>query len=118
MARMTNARTEPSRETWRKHVAQWREGGQSVPEYCREHGLDVGAMRYQIRRAPASTPFRVARVERVTAPAPLPAPPAASSGRALAAAVVIEFGPARIHVESGVDPATLATVLAAFGVRP
>jgi hypothetical protein len=115
---MANARTEPSREAWRKHVAQWREDGQSVPDYCREHGLDVGAMRYRIRRAPASTPYRVARVERVTARSPLPAPPSASVGSALAAAVVIELGRARIHVESGVDPATLATVLAAFGVRP
>ena len=107
---MANAEIEPSSEAWRRHVARWREGGQTVPEYCRQHGLVLGAMRYQIRRAPASAPapFRLARVERVasaatTAPAPTPA-------------IVIEIGTARIRVERGVDPTTLATVLAAIGV--
>lgn len=112
MACMGNA---PSSEAWRKHVARWREGGQSVPDYCREHGLVVGAMRYQIRRTPAATPFRLARVERVTASPPLPALLAAPP--VVAGAVVIEFGAARIHVEPGVDPATLTTVLVALGVR-
>ena len=115
MACMANAGTEPSSDAWRRHVARWREGGQSVPDYCREHGLAVGAMRYQIRRAPAPTPFRLARVERVTASPPLPATTTAPPP--LVAAVVIELAGARIRVEPGVDPATLATVLAALGVR-
>ena len=109
---MANAEIEPSSEAWRRHVARWREGGQTVSEYCRQHGLALGAMRYQIRRAPASAPapFRLARVERVvspatTAPAPAPTP-----------AIVIEIGAARIRVERGVDPTTLATVLAALGL--
>ena len=81
-----------------------------MPEYCREHGLAVGAMRYQIRRAPAPAPMaiRLARVERAARPdAPPPAAPT----------VVIEVGPARIRVERGVDVATLTTVLVALGVR-
>ncbi len=48
---MANNETAPSAEAWQRHVERWREGGLSVPDYCREHGLDIGAMRYQIRRA-------------------------------------------------------------------
>jgi hypothetical protein len=105
---MAYLETAPSAEAWLKHVARWREGGESVPDYCREHGLDVGAMRYQIRRTPAPTTptIRLARVERV------PPPTAACEG-----AVVIELGPVRIRVERGVDPGTLTTVLTALGVR-
>ncbi len=107
---MANSETAPSAEAWQKHVGRWRESGRSVPDYCREHGLDVGAMRYQIRRAPTTmtTAIRLARVVRPRTLARLPSE----------AAVVIEIGPARIRVERGVDAATLATVLAALGVRP
>lgn len=102
---MANFDTAPSAEAWLKHVARWREGGQSVPDYCRKHGLDIGAMRYQIRRAPAATPsIQLARVERV------PPPSVAADG-----GVVIELGPVRIRVERGVDAATLTTVLGALG---
>ncbi len=107
---MANIDTAPSAEAWRRHVERWRESGQTVPEYCREHGLAVGAMRYQIRRAPAPAPMaiRLARVERAARPdAPPPAEPA----------VVIEVGSARVRVERGVDVATLTTVLVALGVR-
>lgn len=106
---MANGETAPSAEAWLRHVARWREGGLTVPAYCREHGLDVGAMRYQIRRAPTepTAPARFARVQRVTTP-----PVAAAN-----AAVVIEVAGARVRVERGVDAVTLATVLTALGVR-
>jgi len=99
-----------SAEAWLRHVERWRESGETVAAYCREHGLEVGAMRYQIRRAPApaTTAIRLARVERSARP-PVEPP---------AGAVVIEIGPARIRVERGVDAATLATVLLALGARP
>ena len=108
---MGNYDTAPSAEAWLRHVERWRESGQTVPDYCREHGLELGAMRYQIRRAPAPPPtaIRLARVERNTRPQ---AEPPAD------AAVVIEIGPARIRVERGVDAATLTTVLVALGARP
>ena len=107
MARMANAETDT--ETWRKHVARWRASGQTVPEYCREHGLAVSAMKYRIRREAVAPTIRLARVKRM-ASTPIVAP-------APAAAVVIEVGLARVRVERGVDEATLATVLAALGVR-
>lgn len=108
---MANIETAPSAEAWRKHIARWRDGGQAVPDYCREHGLDVGAMRYRIRRAPSpdAPVIRLARVERVERVAP---PRAASEG-----AVVIEFGAVKIRVERGADAETLATVLGAVGMR-
>ena len=107
---MGNFDTAPSADAWLRHVERWRESGQTVPEYCREHGLEVAAMRYQIRRAPTPpvTAIRLARVQR-TAPT--------SSAPSADAAVVIEIGPARIRVERGVDAATLTTVLVALGVR-
>lgn len=107
---MANAETAPSAEAWLKHVARWREGEASVVEYCREHGLAISAMRYQIRKAPTvPTPrVRLARVRRDGIPA---APTSTST------AVVIEVGAARIRVERGVDAATLAAVMAALGVR-
>lgn len=106
---MANIETAPSAEAWLKHIARWRDGGQAVPDYCREHGLDVGAMRYRIRRAPSpdAAVIRLARVERVAAP----------STAADAAAVVIEFVAVKIRVERGVDAETLATVLGALGMR-
>ena len=102
---MANAETDT--ETWRKHVARWRASGQTVPEYCRENGLAVSTMRYRIRREAAAPTIRLARVKRMASPIVAPAP---------AAAVVIEVGAARVRVESGVDEATLSTVLAALGV--
>ena len=107
---MGNFETAPSADAWLRHVERWRESGQTVPAYCRAYGLEVGAMRYQIRRAPAppTTAIRLARVQRSAPPAVEPA-----SG----AGVVIEVGPARIRVERGVDAATLTTVLVALGVR-
>lgn len=108
---MGNFDTAPSAEAWLRHVERWRESGQTVPAYCREHGLEVGALRYQIRRAPAptTTAIRLARVVRTAPPAGEPP----SGG-----AVVIEIGPAKIRVERGVDAATLTTVLVALGARP
>lgn len=107
---MAHSETAPSAEAWETHVGRWRESGWSVPDYCREHGLEVSAMRYRIRRAPVVPPtaIRLARVERAARP------PVEASG----AAVVIELGAARIRVERGVDVATLTTVLVALGVRP
>jgi hypothetical protein len=107
---MANREAVTSEEGWVRHVARWRQGGQTVAEYCREHGLGVGAMRYQLRRAPvADAPrVRLARVER-TAPTAAAAP--------ATAAVVIEVGATRVRVERGVDEATVTTVLAALGVR-
>ena len=107
---MANFDTAPSAEAWLRHVERWRESGQTVPAYCREHGLEVGAMRYQIRRVPQpqTTAIRLARVVRTASPSVEPAG---------AAAVVIEIGPARIRVERGVDAATLTTVLVALGAR-
>lgn len=107
---MANSETAPSAEAWLKHVERWREGGRSVPDYCREHGLDVGAMRYQIRRAPTPPPMtaiRLARVVRTAAPAEVPPAPA----------IVVEIGEARVHVEPGVDTATLTAVFVALGAR-
>ena len=111
---MANIETAPSAEAWRKHIARWRDGGQAVPDYCREHGLDIGAMRYQIRRAPSpdAPVIRLARVERVERVERVAPPRAASEG-----AVVIEFGAVKIRVERGIDAETLATVLGALGMR-
>jgi hypothetical protein len=108
---MANFDTAPSAEAWLRHVERWRESGQTVPEYCRDHGLMPGAMRYQIRRVrqPPTTAIRLARVVRT---APRPVEPTNDS------AVVIEIGPARIRVGRGVDPATLTAVLLALGARP
>ena len=105
---MANSETAPSAEAWQRHVERWREGGLSVPDYCREHGLDVGAMRYQIRRAPMppATAIRLARVVRAATPEPPPTP-----------AIIVELGDARIRVEPGVDAATLTTVFVALGAR-
>ena len=107
---MANSETATSAEAWQRHLQRWREGGQSVPDYCREHGLDVGAMRYQIRRAPAPAPattaIRLARVVRAAVPVEATAP-----------AIVVEIGDARVRVERGVDAATLTTVFVALGVR-
>lgn len=106
---MANFDTAPSAEAWLRHVERWRESGQTVPAYCREHGLEFGAMRYQIRRAPAppTTAIRLARVVRAAPPVDVPP----------AAAIVVEIGDARVRVEPGVDAATLATVFAALGAR-
>ena len=107
---MANFDTAPSAEAWLRHVERWREGGRTVPAYCRDHGLEVSAMRAQIRRAPtpSTTAIRLARVAR-TAPTVRPTSDAA---------VVIEIGSARIRVERGVDAGTLTTVLVALGARP
>ena len=69
--------------------------------------LAVGAMKYRIRREAVAPTIRLARVERTASP-PIEVP---------ASAVMIEVGAARVRVERGVDEATLATVLAALGVR-
>jgi hypothetical protein len=111
LACMANFDTAPSAEAWLRHVERWRESGLTVPAYCREHGLEVGAMRYQIRRAP-QPPTTAIRLARVVRTAPTPVEPVSD------AAVVIEIGPARIRVERGVDAATLTTVLVALGARP
>ena len=106
---MANSETAPSAEAWQRHVERWRDGGLSVPDYCREHGLDVGAMRYQIRRAPTppATAIRLARVVRTATPPALPPTPA----------IIVEIGDARVRVEPGVDAATLTTVFVALGAR-
>lgn len=95
---------------WQRHVARWRAGRLTVPAYCEAHGLALAAMRYQIRRQPASVAtVPLVRIERATDAVAAPAPTAGTGE------IVIEVGRARVRVEAGVDGATLATVLTALG---
>jgi transposase len=97
---------------WRERVAEWRASGQTAAEYCAERGLSVGTLRWWSSRLKrkgrpgrASSPtVRLAQVVRSPA-----APPARG-------AVVVELrdARARITIEAGVDPETLAVVLAAI----
>jgi len=93
---------------WKKRVAAWRASGQTAAVYCERNGLVLNSLKYwaqQVRREQAATtPIRLARVERVVVSEPAAVAPATP--------VVIEVGGARVRVDRGVDQATLATVLA------
>src|SRR5688572_29609583 len=103
--------------TWKKRVA-WRASGQTAPEYSKQQGLTLSALQrwsHRLRReaqelpGPPAAAVRLARVERVAAVSTEPA------AAATVPRIVIELGGARVHVERGVDAATVAMVLAALG---
>jgi hypothetical protein len=103
--------------TWKQRVAAWRASGQTAAEYSKQHGLTLTSLQrwsHRLRREAQEPPgppaaVRLARVERVAAVSTEPA------AAATVPRIVVELGGARVHVERGVDAATVAMVLAALG---
>jgi hypothetical protein len=107
-----------AKATWRSRVAAWRASGETAEEFSAGQGFAVGTLRWWSSRLGregtpafvASSGIRLAKVVRSTEPAAVIAP----TGRG---AVIIEMHDARVRVlvESGVDRATLSTVLELLG---
>ena len=55
------------RDYWSRHVAEWRQSGQSRKAYCEEHGLSYWSMRDWIRKLaePAATAPSMVELEPV-----------------------------------------------------
>lgn len=106
---------------WQKRVARWRASGETAEAFSAREGFAASTLRWwssKLGREPAglkAAPRTVGLVQLIRVPAAAAVPRA----RAGAAPVVIELldQRARITVEAGVAAATLATVLAALGVR-
>ena len=100
---------------WRKRVERWRASGETAEVFSGREGFAPSTLRWWSSKlartkSPAPAPMGMVQLVRV------PAAPVAKAGRG---AVVIDLVDvkARVTVEPGVDAATLATVLAALGVR-
>lgn len=86
-------------------VAEYRESGQTREAFCRTRGVSKSVLYRALSRESLANDARVTFAEVVRG--------AASSRVASNAAVVIEFGALRIHVEAGASRALLSDVLAA-----
>lgn len=97
-------------EEWDRHLAAWRESGESTAAYCDTHGLKASAMRYwssrQRRKARESEGSGVARgfakVRR-------------RGGGQEPACVCIVVGDARVEVSPSFDAVTLRRALEVLG---
>jgi hypothetical protein len=106
-------------QKWAERVQAWRESGLTAREFSTGRDFSAGGLRhwaYRLKRGgtaasaastPATTPrrkvpqgVRVARVERISAPT--------------SATLMVEIGPARLHVPARVDRPTLRATIAAL----
>jgi hypothetical protein len=111
-------------QKWQDRVRGWRESGQSAEVFAQTHGFSAGGLRhwaYKLKvrgiatgagttaksdavapaKRKAAHRVRVARVERVQAPASM-------------TALTVEIGAARVRVPAGIDAALLRTTIGAL----
>jgi hypothetical protein len=111
-------------ETWAQRVSEWKSSGLTSIAYCRGKPFTAGGLRHWAHRLGRSRrqgtgSVRVARVLRVSElrsssskREPWP------TGVALAEALVVEIGAARVAVRPGFDRAALAAVLEVLAAAP
>ena len=89
-------------EEWNRHLAAWRDSGQSTPSYCEAHGLKVSAMRYwagrQRKKEGQGSAGGFAKVRR-------------RRGAKESASLCIVVGDARVEVSPSFDAGTLRRAL-------
>ena len=86
-----------SKESWRKHIANQRQSGQSVEAYCKNHGLKSHNWHYwnkKLSAAPMKHPVTV-----LTPPKP-------------GQAVTIEVGGIKLEIKGKRDAKTVAKLIA------
>jgi hypothetical protein len=112
------SRMTATEQKWAERVRAWRESGQTARAFSTGRDFSAGGLRhwaYRLKRRGAATieapmpapprkapqSVRVARVDRIAAPK--------------SAELVVEIGPARLHVPEGADrPTTLRATIAAL----
>jgi len=94
---------------WQQHLAEFRASGLSRGAYCREHGLKVHQLAYQLDRA-GKTAKEVAK----SAFARVALPTASPGSQQRGARLVFGSG-IRLELDGGADPAWIAQVITAVG---
>lgn len=94
---------------WRQHISKYRASGQTRAEYCRQHGIKLHQLAYQVvqhnKMGPEESGF--AKVAVTDAPVA----PCRSGARLLVGGgIAVEF-------DAGTDPAWVARLVAAVGGR-
>lgn len=97
------------RAYWQQHLEGFRASGLSRSAYCREHGLKVHQLAYQLNRGGKAKAAGQAAFARVVAAAPVEV--AASN----CAARLIFGGGVSLEVTPGADPAWMACLIAHVG---
>jgi hypothetical protein len=106
-------------ETWTKRIAEWRASGLTAREFCAGRDFKLAGLYWwssNLQRAPSAKharPVRLARV--VRRPSEESATEGESGGEPQL--VMIELKGARVFVTTGVERATLSTVLGALEER-
>ena len=96
---------------WQEHLDKYKASGQSRRAYCRDHGLKLHQLAYRLdrlRTKPASKTSAFVRVVTASAVAPVP--------NRFAARLIFGGGIA-LELDSGMDPAWLARLVAHVGGR-
>lgn len=94
---------------WHQHLKDFGASGLSRRAYCREHGLKVHQLAYQLDRA-----SKTAKAAAKSAFARVALPAAAPEVEERAACLVFGGG-VRLELDGGADPAWIAQVIAAVG---
>jgi hypothetical protein len=94
-------------ETWAKRVAEWKASGLPSPAFCEGKDFTPGGLRHMAHRLGVGRRQRRPRIAKVVR---------LESARSVeprqaAAAIVVQFGAARVFVPPGADRATVATVV-------
>ena len=107
-------RSDPALESfWRKHLADWNAGGQTIRDFCRRRQLRESAF-YFWRRRLEQRDRRAARPAAAPAPTPAFVPVRVAAGPPLEVVVSSRV----IRVAAGFDPAHLRAVVAALEGTP
>lgn len=110
MSEMMAVRSEYRLQQWAQVVEQCRESGLSNREYCRQNGIAEKTYYYWLRR------LREAAAKQVQTPTlvHLDAEPEAPVESIAAGIIHLRIKEAEMTIPSGVDPATIQTVIQAL----
>ena len=98
---------------WQQHLDKFRASGLSRVAYCREKGLKVHQLAYQLDRSGKTKEPGKAAFARVV----VPEPTLAAATRAPTARLCFGGGVA-LELDSGADPAWIAQLIVHVGGRP
>lgn len=98
---------------WQQHLDKFRTSGLSRGAYCREHGLKVHQLGYQLDRAGKTKAASKGAFARVVA-----AEPAAKVAARSVAARLCFGRDVALEIDAGTDPAWIARLIAHVGGRP
>ena len=121
-----------SKAEWASHLGRWRRSGESATQYCAEHGLKLGSLRYwsgRIRRDSGdalNAVFETPATGAVLSPAPTVSPPArfakvhrrelgGAKSTPKPAPLRLFVGEVQVEVPAEFDASTLRRVLEVLG---